>query len=412
MKSLFAAAALLAASPAFAGEPEGYDVLIEQANAAYSAGDWAGMATALDAAQNYIPYSLHITRFRILAYSELGDFEEALAIARTVAKRGLSLALEGKPGFDALRAQPDFAPIAEQMSANLAPAGEADIIETVNRDSLLPESVVHAVIGGKDRYYVGAVRTGGVYAGKALHAKTNGGVYGLKIVDGLIWTVENTRAPYAGKGAGAETSGFHAYDVATGKERCTVPLEGGPAVLGALETTPFGLVASDSLTPRLVLIEGCDSEPRVISEDPRFANLQGVAYDPGRKRLYVADYLAGLFSVDLETGATESVINAADAHLGGIDGLSFYKRDLVGVQNGTLPQRIVRLHLSEKGDAVAQLDVLQQALPEWNEPTNGTIAGDAFVYVATSNWPAYAEDGSEVEGAQRQPLRLISVPLD
>jgi hypothetical protein len=412
MKAYLAAAALFLALPALAEEPPTADSLLKQANAALAAEDWGAMATALDAAQTLVPYSLHVMRFRILAHAQLGEISEALAIAGKAADRGLALSLEGHKGFDALREQPGFRPISDKMTANLKPIGAARTVLRIEKDDLLPESAAFIGVGQRQYYYVGTIRQGGVYAGKSLYAKTTGGVYGVKIVDRLIWTVENTRPPYAASAEKGDVSGFFAYDLGTGEQSCAAPLDVESAVLGALEATPIGLVASDSQTPRLFVIEGCDSAPRVLSEDPRFVNLQGVAYDPERQRLFVADYLAGIFSVDLASGDVTLLANDADAHLGAIDGLSYYKGDLIGIQNGTLPQRIVRLRLNPEGEAVVKLEVLQQALPDWNEPTNGVIVADDLVYVATSNWPAYASNGAEVEGAERKPVRLMAAPLN
>lgn len=412
MKAFLAAAALFLAAPAVAEEPPTADALLKEANAALAAEDWGAMATALDAAQALVPYSLHIMRFRILAHAQLGEMDEAMAIAEKAAERGLVLSLEGHKGFDTLREQAGFRQISDKMADNLKPIGSARTILKIDSDDLLPESAAFIGVGQRQYYYVGTVRDGGVYAGKALYAKTTGGVYGLKIVDRLIWTVENTRPPYAASAEKGDVSGFFAYELGSGEQRCAARLDVANAMLGALEATPIGLVASDSQTPRLFVLDSCEGAPRVLSEDSLFVNLQGIAYDPDRDRLYVADYLAGIFSVDLADGGVTPLANEADAHLGAIDGLSYYKGDLIGIQNGTLPQRIVRLRLNPQGDTVVKLEVLQRALPEWNEPTNGVIVGDDLVYVATSNWPAYAANGAEVEGAERMPVRLLAAPLN
>jgi hypothetical protein len=126
----------------------------------------------------------------------------------------------------------------------------------------------------------------------------------------------------------------------------------------------------------------------------------------------VADYLAGLFVIDLNTRHVTKIANPTDAHLGGIDGLYLYEGDLIGIQNGTTPQRIVRIDLARKGTIARSLKVLQQASPHWNEPTHGFIEGDRFLYIATSNWPAYNDNGAIREGAVLQPLRLMSIDLN
>ena len=412
MKAILAAAILTCATGALAEEHRSYETLMAEARAAFEAEDWTAAEGALDAAQAERPYSLYLTRNRILVRTMLEDFGGAVDLVRQIADRGLSISLTGHSGFERLKARTEFAALDEQMAANLEPVGLATAVLEIDRDFLLPEAVAYAKIGKLEHYYVGAVRQGGIHVGEALHSATTGGVYGVKIADELIWTVENTAAPFTGDRPAGDVAGVYAYSLADGGRRCAIGLDAKDSLLGAIESTPIGLVASDSLTPRLFVIEGCDAKPRVLSQDPRFINLQGIAYDKRRKKLYVADYLAGLFAIDLKSGAVAAVANDADAHLGGIDGLYTFKGDLIGIQNGTTPQRIVRLHLNRAGDTVRRLDVLQQNLPEWNEPTNGVIVGDDLVYVATSNWPAYSDDGSEIKGAQRKPLRLMSVRLD
>lgn len=413
MKSLYLAIALVGSFAARAAEPQTYASIMAEAETAFAAEDWATVADRIDAAQEIRPYSLYLTRNRILARAMLGDFDAADAIARQIADRGLSVALRGHPGFERLTARPEFASISARMTENLSPRGSARVVRTHGDDGLLPEAYARDAKKGVD--YVGSVRTGKILrldaAGAEGFAIAPGGVYAIEIDGGDVWAAANSGAPYESAVEGEARSTVLRYAAKDGKQLAAFPAPEGAATIGALEMTPAGLVASDSATPRLLILRKGETSLDTLSADPRFVNLQGVAYDASRKRLYVADYLAGLFAVDPETGAATPVSNAANAHLGGIDGLGLYKGDLIGIQNGTQPQRIVRLRLSKSGDSVEALDILQQALPEWNEPTNGAIVGDALLYVATSNWPAYADDGSVRENVQRLPLTLMSVDL-
>ncbi len=415
MKALLLAAALAFSSAAFAQEAPDYSVIMAEAQAAFAAEDWATLSQKLDAAQAIRPYSLYLTRNRILARSLLGDYEEATALARKAAERGLSLSLAGHPGFDTLTARLSFKAIADKMAANLSPIGEATVWRAHDDASLLPEAVAYDP--SRQQSYVGSARSGRILrfddgaAQAGGFAFAPGGVYAIEISDKTLWAAANTRSPFENAAPDTSSAGVYAYKL-DGALISEHVVNDNKAVLGALEATPAGLVASDSGEPRLFILRKGAKALEAFSEDPRYVNLQGVAYDESRKTLFVADYLAGLFSVDLKTGAASLIANDADAHLGGVDGLYAYKGDLIGIQNGTSPQRIVRLRLDAAGGAVERLDVLQQNLPEWNEPTNGAIVGDVLIYVATSNWPAYGDDGEEIDGARREPLRLMSVGLD
>ena len=402
-------AAAMTSTSVFGAEINRYESLMASANAAFENEDWPALTIALDEAQSLRPYSLFVTRNRILAYALMGEREKAREIAEKVAERGLSLAFSGHPALTALAEEESFKPVIAMMADNLRPRGEAKLAFAIADSDLLPEIVV---LNGRKSAFVGSVRTGHILSNSGVDfAVAPGGVYGLEKAGGDIWAVANARPPFVGPVA-APTAGFYSFNTRSGAPSCRAEVAEANALLGAIEKTPRGLVASDSATPRIFLLAGCGSTPRVLAEDPRFVNLQGVAYDRKRKRLYVADYLAGLFSIDLNSGAATPLKNIADAHLGGIDGLYSYKSDLIGIQNGVTPQRIVRIKLDDGGLKVRLLEVLQQALPDWREPTNGEVVGDELYYVATSNWPAYDDDGAINDDVVRAPVRVMIAPLN
>lgn len=415
MKFAIIAAALFAvATPAGADEKPAYDALMKTAQEAFRAEDWRALAEALDAAQRERPYSLYLTRNRILAYAMLADFETATAIAAKAADRGLSLRLAGHPGFDALAARPEFAAVAAKMQANSSPIGAAGTALAYEDVNLLPESF--ASQGKSGPHFIGSVRSGkilrfvnGEAEGLAL---ANGGVYDLELVGDILWAAVTLRPPYATLPSDVPKAGLIAYSLADGAQASAHLIAGDGALFGDMESIPDGIAASDSLNPRVMILRDGSADLTALAEDPRFVNLQGLAYDKKRGRLFVADYLSGLFSIDVATGAVAEVANTADAHLGGIDGLYAYRGALIGIQNGTTPPRIVRIRLNKSGDEAIGLDVIQQNLPDWREPTNGKIVGDALYYIATSNWPAYKDDGSIDEAVERAPLRVLTAPLE
>jgi hypothetical protein len=408
---MFAAAII---APATAEEAGGYHAIIADAQAAYAAEDWRAFLSHLENAQALRPYSLSLTRNRILAHCLLGEQDKALEIVATIASRGLAISLGRHAALEALAAQPEFAPLQARMESNLAPVGEAGGFQEHPREDLLPESIAHDA--RRKSAYVGAVRTGEILAlsgasGAAVFAAAPGGVYALEVSGDRLWAAVNPAKPFVGDAAGETRAGLYEYRLPDGALMEAHHVEDGPATPGALAETPAGVVVSDSGAPRLFIMRKNREGLEILSTDSRFANLQGVAYDTSRKKLFVADYLVGLFSIDLASGAATLLANDADAHLGGIDGLRAYKGALIGIQNGITPQRIVRIGLDRKGERIVKLSVLQQNLAEWNEPTNGAIVGASLVYIGTSNWPAYDGDGSAKDGARLEPLRVMELRL-
>lgn len=413
MRSLIAfAVAILSTAPA---QARSYDEIMAEAREAFTAENFAKAADLLDEAQADRPYSLYLTRNRVLARILMDRMGEAIAIAKEIADRGLVLETPPNEAFDRMRADPRFATVAAKMEENAKPKGEARLIVEYPEDSLLPE----AISKNKDRLLIGSIRSGVISTTSAEltpFASANGGVFDIEQRKNAVYAAVNNQLAYDGD-RGTPFAAIVELDPKSGAMKERFALGPAPALVGDIEVAGNGrLFASDSLTPRIFDISRMkhpDAPINVVSaiSDPRFVNLQGLALDEKNGRLYVADYLSGLYAVHLKTGRVDAIANPTNAHLGGIDGLYLHRGDLIGVQNGTSPQRIVRIDLDSKSATALSLEVLQQALPEWSEPTHGFVDGDQFVYIATSNWPAYGDDGKIRDGATLAPLRLMSAPL-
>lgn len=406
MRLSFVLAVLLTATSA-AARP--YDEIMAEARDAFVAEDFTTAGELLDEAQTGRPYSLYLTRNRILTRLLTDRKAEAFAIAQEIADRGLVLETPPNEAFDAMRADPEFASIAAQMAENAKPKGEPQMVTEFQESGLLPE----AISKDRKRMLIGSVRTGEIRnasANLSTFAKLDGGVFDIEQRKRAVYAAVNNQLAFEPK-AEEQFAAVVKLDPKTGAVVERWPLGPAPALIGDIEVGKKGRIfASDSLTPRIF-----DMTPGAASrniEDQRFANPQGIALDEKAGRLYVADYLTGLFVIDTKSLEVTQISNPTDAHLGGIDGLYLHKGDLIGVQNGTSPQRLVRIKLDKNGSTATSLEVLQQALPEWNEPTHGVVDGDNFVYVATSNWPAYDDEGNLREGAKLEPLRLMSAPLN
>jgi len=400
---------LLAPVPVLASSAS-YGDLMAEARAAMTRGDAAAAGAALDAAQQLRPYSLHVTRNRIATRVATGRLDEALALATEVAARGLALDLSGDP-YAPLRGHAGYTALAQRFEANLTARGDSHMAIAIPDRDLLPEALLR---DGED-WLVGSVRTGAVlHTGDPSSpvALLDGGIFDLERRGDLLIAAVNNQLAYEGSGEEPPRASVVEIDLASGEVRRSVSLE-GDALFGDIELAADGSVyASDSITPRIVSLRPGGERFTELAADPRFVNLQGLALDAGRGLLFVADYLAGLFAVDPATGKAQAIANPSGAHLGGIDGLYLHRGDLIGVQNGVSPQRIVRIRLDGPGTTALALQVLQQALPAWNEPTHGAVVGDRFYYLATSNWPAYGDDGLPADEARLAPLRIMSVALD
>ena len=80
------------------------------------------------------------------------------------------------------------------------------------------------------------------------------------------------------------------------------------------------------------------------------------------------------------------------ASLVGIDGVARFGNDLIVIQNGIQPARILRIHMSTDWKAIDSVEVLLRG-GKLDEPTNGVVSGDRYVFVARSQWSDFDGDG-------------------
>lgn len=159
-----------------------------------------------------------------------------------------------------------------------------------------------------------------------------------------------------------------------------------------------------------VCAPGCEALADIVPPG-RFRNPQGLALSQDGKLLHIADYGYGLAVLDLRHGGIERVGTDAPAMLDGIDGLLSHRGDLVAIQNGSNPRRIIRLRLGSKGRMIRSVEVLEQANPDWGEPTLGTIAGNRLLFVADGQWERFSARGAPIgrEPPRVTPIRALSL---
>ncbi|MEP0938385.1 MAG: hypothetical protein ABJH57_11720 [Cyclobacteriaceae bacterium] len=137
-------------------------------------------------------------------------------------------------------------------------------------------------------------------------------------------------------------------------------------------------------------------------------NLQGLTFDGPEKNIFVADYILGIFKLNLETRELTKVEFATDIPFKGIDGLYYHKNALFAIQNGTKPIRVTQLFLNKEETTVGNYAAFDQNTKYLNEPTQGFIYKRIMVYIANSPWADY-NDQNEFVGTSDLLLRKIMI---
>jgi sugar lactone lactonase YvrE len=205
-----------------------------------------------------------------------------------------------------------------------------------------------------------------------------------------------------------------AFDLRTGRPagRYEVEPDGATHVVGDLTVARDGRVyATDSRAPVIYRVPLDGDTLERFAESDLLLSAQGLVLAPDERTLYVADYARGILRVDLRSRAV-ALLEAADTALVlGIDGLSRHGAELIGIQNGVTPHRVVRLSLDRSSRRVTRTEVLERAHPAHQEPTLGVVVGDDLFYIANSQWERYGEDGRARDPAALEPTVVLRLRL-
>jgi hypothetical protein len=408
--AMLVALALLHA-PGAAAAAEHYAEVHRRMVAAWQQDDMPAFAAAVGQALELRPDYPQMLYNLALAEARLSRPQAALEMLERLAAMGLAFAADAE-AFPSLTEDPRFQLIAARFEANALPAGEAEVYLLADDETgFLPEGI--AIDPASGTLFLGSVRRGVILQfhpehGRSIFAGADParlwGVMGMAVDGELLWVAtsaveEAITAPPDAHGRAA-INGYRLSDGAL-VVHCPSP---GPAVFGDLLPANDGVWVSDSMGRVLHLDpQGChyvELVSRGLLVSP-----QGMA-PAGPHHLFVADYRGGIFRIRKSDGHSERLTTPPQVTTYGIDGLYRWGEWLVGVQNGLSPHRVIAFRISHDGKRIRAARVLASALPQFDEPTLGVVAGDHLLLVANAAWQRYGAAG----GSTPPPL-VLAVPL-
>lgn len=134
---------------------------------------------------------------------------------------------------------------------------------------------------------------------------------------------------------------------------------------------------------------------------------------PGETRLLVPDYSRGIAVVDLRRRHSVSWLShPPELAVYGIDGLYLRGQTLIAVQNGTVPERLLFLHLDAALKRIVGWEVALARAPGLGDPTHGMVRGGQFEFISNSGWDRVDEQGqlNPTPGAANPALWSIELP--
>jgi hypothetical protein len=132
---------------------------------------------------------------------------------------------------------------------------------------------------------------------------------------------------------------------------------------------------------------------RALAEAGTFGYPNGLTYVASARRLVVAD-LHGLWTIDPADARLAPVEAPEGTFVGGIDGLYTMDAQLLAIQNGLRPHRVVSIVLDEQARRVARVEVVASNLPELREMTTAAVGREEITVLAGSQLVQLVSSGS------------------
>lgn len=169
--------------------------------------------------------------------------------------------------------------------------------------------------------------------------------------------------------------------------------------------------ASDSLGGGVYRLAPGASEVERLDIPGTFRSPQGIAVHPLGRFIYVADYAYGIAILGLQGGEVRQLSNHREM-FDGIDGL-FMLDDfhLAAIQNGTNPQRILKISVGFSGGRSVEVVDVERAHPDWGEPTTGQLIDNTLYYIADPQWDRVGAGGVIEGDAPLRPNQIRSIRI-
>lgn len=415
---------LAGATPSMAQNAEtdvaAFQRLRAEAVAAANADDLATAAARLAEADAHVPNHPGLMLMRARVAAAAGQPAEALALAQRYADTGLSMNLGGDPALADLSDLPGFAALQATVEANRAPVGAdrltplaavagGGLVESVARDEARGRWLV-AMVRGRTIVALEDAGTVSPYLGDD---PSVGGVLGLALDAraGVLWAAASPVPPAVNgltPDAPKPVAALLKIDLASGRVLARYPAPAGQ-MLGDVAVGPDGIVYVAG--GDLFQLKPGGEALEVLLPAGLMRSPQGMAVTPDGAALIVADYSSGLWRVDRASGAAVRLDTPANASLIGVDGVISDGRFLYALQNGTAPQRVLKLTPDAGWTRIETVQTLAANLPEIDEPTTGLVHGGELVFVSRSQWSDFDGEGA-LKTSEPAPALISRLRLD
>lgn len=424
MLSLIVAIALVG-GPAVAqeGDLAAFRRLRAEAMTARDAGQLADADRLLAEAEGHVPNHPGVIVLRARIAAQAGRPDDAISQLRRYADAGLAADVSRDPALAPLVADGAGAEVEQALLVNRDPVGGEDVTDllTVPGTGLI-EGLVRDEAHGRwlasqvrGRTII-AISDDGTVSPWLADDAGRGAVVGiaLDLARGVVWAATMALPP-ATQGRPADAPPIEPallrIDLGTGTVTGHYPVPAGATERGAGDVTlgPDGTVhVANPVGGDLFRLRPGANALEILLSPGTLGSPQGmVARDDGS--LIVADYSSGLWRVAAD-GSARRLAAPADTVLIGVDGLIDAGDAVYAIQNGTTPQRVLRLTLNAARTRIEAAEMVAANLSQIDEPTTGLIHDGDLVFVSRSQWSAF-DDGGALRAPEPAPALIARLRL-
>lgn len=397
---------------------ETHGKLRAQAREAYLKRDYAAAQPLLEQLYQFTNGSSRAVYNLASVAAAQGDKDRALKWLGIFVDMGQAMDLSGDPSLKILESDARFRELTNRMQQNQQPVDHSAVAFKIPDPELLTEDIAYDP--KQKNYYVSSIRAHKIIRIDATgrtsdFVTSDDSFFALRLDPNhrVLWATTSALKGYAfapekdwGKSELIE------YDLQSRRVLARFSLRDDKQshALGDMTVTPGGdVVVSDGEAGGVYLLRRGSKQLEKLSDE--FVSPQTPAMHPDGRQVFVPDYLRGIGILDIQTHQVRWLRHPENIALNGIDGLYFHREALLAIQNGTTPERVVRIELSPALDAVIKLDVIQANTEHFGDPTHGVTVGNDFYYITNSGWDAFDDHGHLKPGERLTNPVIMKFPL-
>ncbi len=188
--------------------------------------------------------------------------------------------------------------------------------------------------------------------------------------------------------------------------------DGSPHGMGNIALASDGTVyLADLRSPVIYQLPPGAEQLSVLAIGPALPDIHGIALNEQDQLLYLADQNRGLAFIDLKDKRPYLMGAPETLNLGGIEGIDYWNNQLIIIQPGMRPARVMQILLGNNGRNIVTSAPIDANHDDFLAPNFGVIAGDDYYYLAASHWSAYDLQGNRLPGSRVDPVPVLKFPL-